>query len=85
MKHILSLLLILFSFCAHAETFKINDALTIEGNVLVSSSNCTVVAAYDENCNLYYWVLSEIANQFLPDIAHFVCVKIVGKYFFRFG
>jgi len=76
------LVLLLFSILAAnagARQFRISENLTIEGEVISSSSVCMIVEAKDEAGRPIFWILSEIVNAFLPDVANFVCLKIAGE------
>lgn len=72
------LLSVLFSDKLTAKTFSVNGTL-IEGEVIVASSSCVIIESYDPAGNPLFWVLSEVANIFLPKTINYVCLKILGE------
>lgn len=44
-----------------------------------SQTGFQISISKDENGNPLFWVLGEIANSVLPDIANWVCIKIAGR------
>ncbi len=61
----------------NAKTFIINDSLKVEGEIIYSSSSCSIIK--DNSKNPVYWILSEIANALLPEASRYICLQVVGQ------
>lgn len=77
-KFFLFFLLISLLNSARADTFHCGS-FTISGKVVAASDYCLIVESTDEQGNPLFWVLAQVLNTFLPDMAQFACIRVLGK------
>lgn len=79
-KILLVLLLVLAGTSnIYSETFVLSDSSTVEGEIIYSSNSSKIIEASSGKQAPVYFVLAEIANSFLPDIARAICLIVVGR------
>jgi hypothetical protein len=76
--NILFILFLMANIC-FARRIKISENLIIEGEIISASNGCIIIETKNEQGNPLFWIISEITNAFLPDVANFVCLKIAGE------
>jgi hypothetical protein len=53
------------------------NAVSVE--LVEQSESCVILKTIDENGNILFWIISEIANFLLPKAVDYLCLRIVGR------
>ena len=67
------------SVIGHAEKYRISETQTVDGEIVSVSESCLIIRSQTSTGNPLYWIISEVANAVLPDVANYICLKIAGE------